>query len=137
MVLLDSSYLQVTAKRTNIPGMKQFRARRPNPYMSRGPYMPPYYSPYGYGYMPSQMTFIHFILNFFFCSISLSQVCFSCFCKCLDSIPVSAGSSRDSECRCDTVPITEIALSRACRWWDAIKDWRNVNALVWYVSSRT
>ena len=46
--------LQVTAKRTNVPGMKQFRARRPNPYMGfppRGAIMPPYlFSPYGYGY---------------------------------------------------------------------------------------
>lgn len=44
---------QVTAKRTNIPGMKQYRPRRPNPYMGfrgRTPYAPPFaYSPYGYG----------------------------------------------------------------------------------------
>ncbi|KAK4490383.1 hypothetical protein RD792_001059 [Penstemon davidsonii] len=45
--------LQVSAKRTNVPGMKQFRGRRFNPYMTVGfrrPYVPPYfYSPYGYG----------------------------------------------------------------------------------------
>lgn len=43
--------LKVTAKRTNIPGMKIFRGRRPNPYygyLPRRPYMPSYgYSPYG------------------------------------------------------------------------------------------
>ena len=45
--------IQVLAKRTNVPGMKQFRPRRFNPYMGyrfRRPYVPPYfYSPYGYG----------------------------------------------------------------------------------------
>ncbi|KAK4762071.1 hypothetical protein SAY87_029955 [Trapa incisa] len=49
---LHGRQLKVTAKRTNVPGMKQFRPRRPNPYMFRGPYMPPYYSPYGYGKFP-------------------------------------------------------------------------------------
>lgn len=48
--LLNLFYLQVTAKRTNGPGMKQFQPRQPNPYMFRGPCMPAYYSPYGYGY---------------------------------------------------------------------------------------
>jgi len=46
--------LQVTAKRTNIPGMKQYRPRRPNPYQGfrgRAPYAPPFaYAPFGYGY---------------------------------------------------------------------------------------
>lgn len=45
--------LQVTAKRTNVPGMKLYRARRPNPNMrSRSPFIPaPFvFSPYGYGY---------------------------------------------------------------------------------------
>ena len=46
---------QVSNKRTNVPGMKQFRPRRFNPYMgfrARRPYVPPYfYSPYGYGYV--------------------------------------------------------------------------------------
>lgn len=46
-------FIQVLAKRTNVPGMKQFRPRRFNPYMGyrfRRPYVPPYfYSPYGYG----------------------------------------------------------------------------------------
>lgn len=46
--------MQVCAKRTNIPGMKQYRGRRPSPYgtfRSRRPYMPPpFYSPMGYGY---------------------------------------------------------------------------------------
>ncbi|KAJ6860246.1 polyadenylate-binding protein 2-like [Populus alba x Populus x berolinensis] len=50
---LHGRQLKVTAKRTNVPGMKQFRARRPNPYMGfppRGAIMPPYlFSPYGYG----------------------------------------------------------------------------------------
>ncbi|OAY67817.1 Polyadenylate-binding protein 2 [Ananas comosus] len=46
----------VCAKRTNIPGMKQYRGRRPSPYgtfRSRRPYMPPpFYSPMGYGKAP-------------------------------------------------------------------------------------
>ncbi|KAF7842989.1 polyadenylate-binding protein 2-like isoform X1 [Senna tora] len=43
-------------KRTNLPGMKQHRPRRSNPYMGfhgRIPYAPPFaYSPYGYGKFP-------------------------------------------------------------------------------------
>ncbi|KAK7268973.1 hypothetical protein RIF29_21685 [Crotalaria pallida] len=51
---LHGRQLKVTAKRTNVPGMKQFRPRRPNPYMGfrgRSPYGPPpfVYGPYGYG----------------------------------------------------------------------------------------
>ncbi|KAB5516103.1 hypothetical protein DKX38_026751 [Salix brachista] len=50
---LHGRQLKVTAKRTNVPGMKPFRARRPNPYMGfppRGALVPPYlFSPYGYG----------------------------------------------------------------------------------------
>ncbi|XP_015578884.1 polyadenylate-binding protein 2 isoform X2 [Ricinus communis] len=53
---LHGRQLKVTAKRTNVPGMKQFRPRRPNPYMGfapRGSQLPPYfYSPYGYGKVP-------------------------------------------------------------------------------------
>ncbi|KAI7725270.1 hypothetical protein M8C21_026068 [Ambrosia artemisiifolia] len=58
-VLLNESELHgrqlkvVAAKRTNVPGMKQFRGRRANPYLGfnpRRPFMPPMYSPYGYGY---------------------------------------------------------------------------------------
>ncbi|KAJ0981396.1 hypothetical protein J5N97_009651 [Dioscorea zingiberensis] len=53
---LHGRQLKVLAKRTNVPGMKQFRPRRFNPYMgyrSRRPYVPPYfYSPYGYGKVP-------------------------------------------------------------------------------------
>ncbi|KAJ1434923.1 RNA-binding domain superfamily [Sesbania bispinosa] len=53
---LHGRQLKVTAKRTNIPGMKQYRPRRAaNPYMGfrgRTPYAPPFaYSPYGYGYI--------------------------------------------------------------------------------------
>ncbi|KAJ4833648.1 Polyadenylate-binding protein 2 [Turnera subulata] len=48
--------LNVLPKRTNVPGMKQYRPRRFNPYMGyrfRRPYVPPYfYSPYGYGKVP-------------------------------------------------------------------------------------
>ncbi|KAL6494578.1 Polyadenylate-binding protein 2 [Orobanche gracilis] len=52
---LHGRQLKISAKRTNVPGMKQFRPRRANPYMgsrSRGPYMPTPFiiSPYGYGY---------------------------------------------------------------------------------------
>ncbi|XP_020222819.1 polyadenylate-binding protein 2 [Cajanus cajan] len=54
---LHGRQLKVTAKRTNIPGMKQYRPRRPNPYMGfrgRPPYAPPFaYAPFGYGKVPS------------------------------------------------------------------------------------
>ncbi|KVI04510.1 hypothetical protein Ccrd_017170, partial [Cynara cardunculus var. scolymus] len=54
---LHGRQLKVAAKRTNVPGMKQFRGRRPNPYLgfhSRRPFMPgpPMYPPYGYGRIP-------------------------------------------------------------------------------------
>ncbi|CAL1405600.1 unnamed protein product [Linum trigynum] len=51
---LHGRQLKVSAKRTNIPGMKQFRGRRPNPFFrSRRPFMPvPFYQPYGYGRVP-------------------------------------------------------------------------------------
>ncbi|XP_021655984.2 polyadenylate-binding protein 2 isoform X2 [Hevea brasiliensis] len=53
---LHGRQLKVTAKRTNVPGMKQFRPRRPNPYMGfppRGSHVPPYFhSRYGYGKVP-------------------------------------------------------------------------------------
>lgn len=53
---LHGRQLKVSAKRTNVPGMKQFRGRRPNPYMGfrgRRPFMPPpFFSPYGYGKVP-------------------------------------------------------------------------------------
>ncbi|WVZ24098.1 hypothetical protein V8G54_002642, partial [Vigna mungo] len=52
---LHGRQLKVTAKRTNIPGMKQYRPRRPNPYQGfrgRAPYAPPFaYAPFGYGYV--------------------------------------------------------------------------------------
>ncbi|KAJ8774411.1 hypothetical protein K2173_012717 [Erythroxylum novogranatense] len=50
---LHGRQLKVLTKRTNAPGMKQYRPRHFNPYMgyrSRRPYAPSYfYSPYGYG----------------------------------------------------------------------------------------
>nr|KJB79641.1 hypothetical protein B456_013G060100 [Gossypium raimondii] len=51
---LHGRQLKVTAKRTNIPGMKQYRPRRSNPFMRpRGPFMAPYFfAPYGYGKVP-------------------------------------------------------------------------------------
>ncbi|XP_006838494.2 polyadenylate-binding protein 2 [Amborella trichopoda] len=52
---LHSRQLKVSAKRTNIPGMKQYRGRRPNPLIAsriRRPFVPPVYSPYGYGKVP-------------------------------------------------------------------------------------
>lgn len=53
---LHGRQLKVSAKRTNVPGMKQFRGRRPSPYgnRSRRPFMPgaPVYSAYGYGRTP-------------------------------------------------------------------------------------
>ncbi|KAK4433549.1 Polyadenylate-binding protein 1 [Sesamum alatum] len=52
---LHGRQLKVSAKRTNIPGMKQYRGRRPNPYFgSRRPFMPgpPVYPPFAYGRVP-------------------------------------------------------------------------------------
>nr|GEY27095.1 hypothetical protein [Tanacetum cinerariifolium] len=53
---LHGRQLKVAAKRTNVPRLKQFRARGPKPYGSRlrRPYMPdpPMFSPYGYGRIP-------------------------------------------------------------------------------------
>lgn len=54
---LHGRQLKVSAKRTNVPGMKQFRPWRSNPHMgyrSRTPFMaaPYLYSPYGYGKVP-------------------------------------------------------------------------------------
>ncbi|KAL6531194.1 Polyadenylate-binding protein 2 [Orobanche hederae] len=47
---LHGRQLKVSAKRTNFPGMKQYRGRRPNPYFgSRRAFMAPVYSPYGCG----------------------------------------------------------------------------------------
>ncbi|KAI4351189.1 hypothetical protein L6164_005569 [Bauhinia variegata] len=48
---LHGRQLKVSAKRTNVPGMKQYRGRRP--VGSRRPFMPsPFYPPYGYGRFP-------------------------------------------------------------------------------------
>uniref|UniRef100_A0A2P2M8L5 RRM domain-containing protein n=3 Tax=Rhizophora mucronata TaxID=61149 RepID=A0A2P2M8L5_RHIMU len=54
---LHGRQLKVSAKRTNIPGMKQYRGRRSNPYFgfrSQRPFMatPAFYPPYGYGRSP-------------------------------------------------------------------------------------
>ncbi|KAA3456880.1 Polyadenylate-binding protein 2 [Gossypium australe] len=52
---LHGRQLKVSAKRTNIPGMKQYRGRRPNPFFrSRRPFFPgpAYYPAYGYGRVP-------------------------------------------------------------------------------------
>ncbi|XVF08549.1 hypothetical protein REPUB_Repub07fG0012700 [Reevesia pubescens] len=52
---LHGRQLKVSAKRTNIPGMKQYRGRRPNPFFrSRRPFMPgpAFYPPYSYGRVP-------------------------------------------------------------------------------------
>ncbi|GAA0172772.1 translation initiation factor [Lithospermum erythrorhizon] len=51
---LHGRQLKVMAKRTNVPGMKQFRPRRFDPFLGfRRPYVPPYaYAPYGYGKAP-------------------------------------------------------------------------------------
>ncbi|XP_078429703.1 RNA-binding (RRM/RBD/RNP motifs) family protein [Wolffia australiana] len=53
---LHGRQLKVLPKRTNVPGLKQFRPRRFSPYGGyrfRRPYVPPYfYSPYGYGKVP-------------------------------------------------------------------------------------
>ncbi|GFP87038.1 polyadenylate-binding protein 2 [Phtheirospermum japonicum] len=47
---LHGRQLKVSAKRTNVPGMRQYRGRRPNPYFgTRRPFMPgpPAFPPYG------------------------------------------------------------------------------------------
>uniref|UniRef100_A0A1D1ZIE0 Polyadenylate-binding protein 2 n=1 Tax=Anthurium amnicola TaxID=1678845 RepID=A0A1D1ZIE0_9ARAE len=52
---LHGRQLKVSPKRTNIPGMKQYRGRRPNPYLpfrARRPFMPAPFSPFGYGKAP-------------------------------------------------------------------------------------
>ncbi|XP_077244862.1 polyadenylate-binding protein 2-like [Tasmannia lanceolata] len=51
---LHGRQLKVSAKRTNVPGMKQYRGRRPNlGFRSRRPYMAvPFYPPLGYGKAP-------------------------------------------------------------------------------------
>ncbi|XP_058184152.1 polyadenylate-binding protein 1-like [Rhododendron vialii] len=54
---LHGRQLKVSAKRTNVPGMKQYRGRRPNPYFgfpARRPFMPgpAFYPAYGYGRVP-------------------------------------------------------------------------------------
>ncbi|KAJ7974861.1 Polyadenylate-binding 2 [Quillaja saponaria] len=52
---LHGRQLKVSAKRTNVPGMKQYRGRRSNPFgfRSRRPFMPsPFYPPYSYGRVP-------------------------------------------------------------------------------------
>ncbi|XP_055807314.1 polyadenylate-binding protein 2-like isoform X2 [Solanum dulcamara] len=54
---LHGRQLKVSAKRTNVPGMKPYRARRPNLYMGfpgRTPFMaaPYFFPPYGYGKIP-------------------------------------------------------------------------------------
>ncbi|CAK9135088.1 unnamed protein product [Ilex paraguariensis] len=54
---LHGRQLKVAAKRTNVPGMKQYRGRHPNPHLgfrSRRPFMSglPVYPPYAYGRVP-------------------------------------------------------------------------------------
>ncbi|XP_057482801.1 polyadenylate-binding protein 1-like [Actinidia eriantha] len=54
---LHGRQLKVSAKRTNVPGMKQYRGRRPNPYFgfpTRRPFIPgpAFYPSYGYGRVP-------------------------------------------------------------------------------------
>ncbi|KAL1568065.1 Polyadenylate-binding protein 2 [Salvia divinorum] len=53
---LHGRQLKVMVKRTNVPGMKQYRPRRFNPYLAYGYRRPyahqPLYSPYGYGKVP-------------------------------------------------------------------------------------
>ncbi|XP_057428031.1 polyadenylate-binding protein 1-like isoform X1 [Lotus japonicus] len=51
---LHGRQLKVSAKRTNVPGMKQYFGRRPAGFRSRRPFMPyaPFYPPYAYGRSP-------------------------------------------------------------------------------------
>ncbi|KAK8966911.1 hypothetical protein KSP40_PGU019432 [Platanthera guangdongensis] len=61
---LHGRQLKVLPKRTNVPGLRQFRPRRFNPfsgYRFRRPYIPPYiYSPYGYGKFPRFRRPMHY-----------------------------------------------------------------------------
>lgn len=57
-------YSQVSAKRTNVPGMKQYRGRRPNPFFrSRRPFMPgpAFFPPYGYGWAWKFVCFVYLL----------------------------------------------------------------------------
>ncbi|KAL5139208.1 Polyadenylate-binding protein 2 [Glycine soja] len=50
---LHGRQLKVSAKRTNVPGMKQYFGRRPAGFRSRRPFMSaPFFPPYGYGRVP-------------------------------------------------------------------------------------
>ncbi|RZB44847.1 polyadenylate-binding protein 1-like isoform X1 [Glycine soja] len=50
---LHGRQLKVSAKRTNVPGMKQYFGRRPAGFRSRRPFMPAsFFPPYGYGRVP-------------------------------------------------------------------------------------
>ncbi|CAN6709861.1 unnamed protein product [Malus baccata var. baccata] len=52
---LHGRQLKVSAKRTNVPGLKQYRGRRPSPFSrSRRPFIPaaPFYPGFGYGRVP-------------------------------------------------------------------------------------
>ncbi|MCH95640.1 polyadenylate-binding protein 1, partial [Trifolium medium] len=43
-------FVEVSAKRTNVPGLKQYFGRRPAGFRARRPFMPsPFYPPYAYG----------------------------------------------------------------------------------------
>ncbi|KAI5398112.1 Polyadenylate-binding protein 1 [Lathyrus oleraceus] len=47
---LHGRQLKVSAKRTNVPGLKQYFGRRPAGFRARRPFMPsPFFPPYGYG----------------------------------------------------------------------------------------
>ncbi|XP_050886432.1 polyadenylate-binding protein 1 isoform X1 [Lathyrus oleraceus] len=50
---LHGRQLKVSAKRTNVPGLKQYFGRRPAGFRARRPFMPsPFFPPYGYGRVP-------------------------------------------------------------------------------------
>ncbi|XP_019428979.1 PREDICTED: polyadenylate-binding protein 1-like isoform X1 [Lupinus angustifolius] len=50
---LHGRQLKVSAKRTNVPGMKQYYGRRPMGFRGRRPFMPsPFYPPAGFGRVP-------------------------------------------------------------------------------------
>ncbi len=108
-------WMQVTPKRTNVPGMKAFRGGRYNPYYGyrpRRPYLPPYgYAPYGYGWVSSMdFHFWHMRLHisypsFFFFILLHCHSFFQCLglhavCKHIISSPAwILWSSRTQWCR--------------------------------------
>ncbi len=83
------AWMQVTAKRTNVPGMKAFRGGRDNSvsgYRPRRPYLPPYgYAPYSYVWVSSMDFPISDKCGCIFCSLVLWALHWCLFLQCVGS----------------------------------------------------